>query len=352
MNDPRQGANRRNQLPIQPPPSNSTSHSGRSNPHTTQTSSRNASENPPISQSLSPSILNQSIPPDSDSDRYNLPNITAQPVELGPLDPSEQFAGYGFPPGGPSAFDWPNSYGTEEYGAFYQPQGTLYNQFQTPQIPYQDFSNPFPVRRESGHGSLGSNNPSLRAQSISMLSAAQSPTHDMSSRSPLPSIVTTRSGQKRKASRVAAESVPQSATSQMEAESVPKRPSVSRTSTFAAQQADPRATRRPPSTAPASDAGKEDEEEGVEQSEASISTSKQKDVQVSMERRIAEVSSRLGSVLPAGQVFVIQIGSEVFRLSGASLSSDGTYYVSDFLVGHVLILLEHPHISRIFSANS
>ena len=31
------------------------------------------------------------------------------------------------------------------------------------------------------------------------------------------------------------------------------------------------------------------------------------------------------TVLPAGKVFPIQIGSELFRLSGASISSDGQY---------------------------
>jgi hypothetical protein len=56
-------------------------------------------------------------------------------------------------------------------------------------------------------------------------------------------------------------------------------------------------------------------------------------IDVSKPRRIAETSG--GDFLPAGKVFPIQIGSELFRLSGASISSD-----------------EHPHIFRIFLANS
>jgi hypothetical protein len=48
-------------------------------------------------------------------------------------------------------------------------------------------------------------------------------------------------------------------------------------------------------------------------------------IDVSEPRRVAE-SSGDGDMLPAGKVFPIQIGSALFRLSGASLSSDGTQY--------------------------
>jgi len=41
-------------------------------------------------------------------------------------------------------------------------------------------------------------------------------------------------------------------------------------------------------------------------------------------RRIAGLPN-FTTVLPAGRVFPIQIGSELFRLSGASISSDGQY---------------------------
>jgi len=40
-------------------------------------------------------------------------------------------------------------------------------------------------------------------------------------------------------------------------------------------------------------------------------------------RMVPEMPVALTTVLPAGKVFPIQIGSELFRLSGASLSSDG-----------------------------
>lgn len=41
-------------------------------------------------------------------------------------------------------------------------------------------------------------------------------------------------------------------------------------------------------------------------------------------------------VLPHEKVFPIQIGSKLFRLSGASISSDGMYYIISVLFYHVL----------------
>jgi hypothetical protein len=43
-------------------------------------------------------------------------------------------------------------------------------------------------------------------------------------------------------------------------------------------------------------------------------------------RKIAEISARLNPVLPAGKVFPIRIGSDLFQLSGASISSDGNSF--------------------------
>lgn len=40
-------------------------------------------------------------------------------------------------------------------------------------------------------------------------------------------------------------------------------------------------------------------------------------------RKIAELATKYSAILPAGKVFPIQIGNELFRLSGASISSDG-----------------------------
>ena len=71
-------------------------------------------------------------------------------------------------------------------------------------------------------------------------------------------------------------------------------------------------------------------------------------IDVSKPRRIVESPSG-HDVLPAGKVFPIQIGSELFRLSGASISSDGKCITRSGVVGTALTMLEHPHTSPIFS---
>jgi hypothetical protein len=48
-----------------------------------------------------------------------------------------------------------------------------------------------------------------------------------------------------------------------------------------------------------------------------------REIDVSEPRRVVE-SSDSGDMLPAGKVFPIQIGSALYRLSGASLCSDGS----------------------------
>lgn len=75
-------------------------------------------------------------------------------------------------------------------------------------------------------------------------------------------------------------------------------------------------------------------------------------IDVSKPRRIVESPGGV-ELLPAGKVFPIQIGSELFRLSGASITSDGKHALVFTLVRiSKLRLLEHPPTFRIFSANS
>ncbi|EON62354.1 hypothetical protein W97_01575 [Coniosporium apollinis CBS 100218] len=47
-------------------------------------------------------------------------------------------------------------------------------------------------------------------------------------------------------------------------------------------------------------------------------------------RRVAEAAADTVSTLPAGRVFPVQIGSELFKLSGASISSDAPSYFSQY----------------------
>lgn len=72
-------------------------------------------------------------------------------------------------------------------------------------------------------------------------------------------------------------------------------------------------------------------------------------IDVSTPRRVAE--SRGGpDILPSGKVFPIQIGSELFRLSGASISSDGEYYAGLVTESQSkLTMQERPRTSPIFS---
>lgn len=58
------------------------------------------------------------------------------------------------------------------------------------------------------------------------------------------------------------------------------------------------------------------------------------------------------SILPAEKVFPIQIGSELFRLSGASITSDGRPTINLLNFQWRLRILEHPHTFRSFLRNS
>lgn len=58
------------------------------------------------------------------------------------------------------------------------------------------------------------------------------------------------------------------------------------------------------------------------------------------------------NILPHERVFPIQIGSELFRLSGASISSDGMYRLFGREGRERLTNLEHPHtFPSFFSAS-
>merc|ERR1711881_8539 len=150
--------------------------------------------------------------------------------------------------------------------------------------------------------------------------------------------ITTRAGQKRKADARTGERRESIATAASSRQSPPtseqKRPSVSRPSVSSrAEPASPRVTR---SQRQARDSEAEDDEDEEEQEQAQASTDskpvppKLKQSDSSENRRVAEVAAHLTTVLPAGKVFPIQIGSDLFRLSGASISSDAPSYFSHY----------------------
>jgi hypothetical protein len=208
-----------------------------------------------------------------------------------------------------------------EFSTFYEPQGELSQELRSQQPSSTDFSNPVPVRHESDHDVPDT--PVATSQSMSLTStASQAQVLDPSaSRPPVPAaVMNTRAGSKRKAESDA--SAPPSATDA----SPPKRLSMGKPFGPTSQQQVPRITR---SQSAVQGEGSKDVDTPVAEDEPlqrSQSTSK-KPVETALStkdnRKIVEVSSRLTTILPAGKVFPIQIGSELFRLSGASISSDG-----------------------------
>lgn len=77
-----------------------------------------------------------------------------------------------------------------------------------------------------------------------------------------------------------------------------------------------------------------------------------REIDVSESRRVVE-SSGSADMLPAGRVFPIQIGSALFRLSGASLCSDGKHAPSRKLIKTPMLTpQEHPPTSPTSSASS
>ena len=65
-----------------------------------------------------------------------------------------------------------------------------------------------------------------------------------------------------------------------------------------------------------------------------------------------DLTGKKKMALPAGKVFPIQIGSELFRLSGASISSDGKLSATFSTLSKTLRLSKPPHIFRISLGNN
>ncbi|KAF2657609.1 hypothetical protein K491DRAFT_318239 [Lophiostoma macrostomum CBS 122681] len=275
--------------------------------------------NPP---SASPAT-NQAIGPDA-ALRY--PDFSAQP-------PS-QFASYGFSPGGALAWDWNNAIEFSDFANHYEPQGELVQELQHQTVPNNDFSVPLPVP-----------NSEPTFQSPQQLHSAL-PTGTQNPLSPPPKPISRpllQTGMKRKA-----ESEPGSAVSQTQSfttetpQNPPKRANKSRSSSSASATSPVVATSsdarqasmtQTASAAPASEpiaSTTASTGETQQQKKASKGTGPQgRVIDVSRPRKVPEAPAATDA-LPAGKVFPIQIGSELFRLSGASISSDAPSYFSHF----------------------
>ncbi|KAK8210747.1 hypothetical protein IWZ01DRAFT_541735 [Phyllosticta capitalensis] len=219
---------------------------------------------------------------------------------------------------------------------FYEPIGELARERIT---EAQDYNIPQPVRASTTPGIGPSRQPTapeplgfpFLLESLSSVSEFTPPTP----RAPI-SQQARRTSMKRKAGF---ESTPEEATAQtlqfppdpsMQAPAA-KRPEIQRSSKSRSSSLvdDPIVTAAPALAPQASSVATASPETSVSQpsgqaaatSEPSAPSGEQPGQQRS--RKIAELGANYSAVLPAGKVFPVQIGPELFRLSGASISSDG-----------------------------
>jgi hypothetical protein len=318
---------------------------------------RNDSESTPISQSLSPTTVATPIPegrlPQS---AHPAPQHTAntEGVDFALL------GGYGFPPGGPLVWnDWNSNFDFREFSTFFQPQGELAEELQAQQPSTNEFSiptrvppldtapspfetqftapfeQPGPYRRPASIPTFprSDHDPPdtslLRAQSmVDLISNSQNQMAETStSRSHAGGpAISTRAGMKRKAGSDirTSHSAPEHSTAKRPSMARPSLPGLSPKSRLTRSQGTIQDSENPddadaptPAQAPAQ---APDESEALQRSESA--PTKTASALTTKDRKIGDIPSRLTTILPAGKVFPIQIGSELFRLSGASLSSD------------------------------
>lgn len=255
----------------------------------------------------------------------------AQQSSVPPHAASGQYPGYSFSPGGPLVWDWGNSIDFPDFTNHYEPQGELVQELQNPNVPASDFSIPLPVTNaETAYQS-----PQQVASSHS--TTVQNPLSPPPRPPQKPSVQT---GMKRKAESEPSSAVSQTASNFGEPQpNPPKRANKSRSSSSASAATSPvvatasdaqvppmtQKVSAPAATESAPQAASNTSTEIQKRKEPSKGTGPQgRVIDVSKPRRIVESPSG-AEILPAGKVFPIQIGSELFRLSGASLSSDGKH---------------------------
>ncbi|CAE7030285.1 hypothetical protein CFE70_004108 [Pyrenophora teres f. teres 0-1] len=291
---------------------------------------------------------------------------------------ASQYAGYSFGPA-PTGWDWTNSVDFSDFAQQYEPQGELVQEFQSQVNPTNDFSIPLPVTpRETAYQVFQQNQsatptpnalqpqishspppppPPVRPQQHQQQQHQQQPQQlqpqqpqphqpqsqpqQPQSQQPQPQqqqqkpVVQT--GVKRKI-----DSEPTSG-SAITAENPPKRQNKSRqssdastTSPVASVPAEARPSPMSRTTAHTATSevapqpvSRENTQTGRRKEQSKGTGPQGRVIDVSTPRKIQESPGGL-DVLPAGKVFPIQIGSQLFRLSGASLSSDAPSYFSHF----------------------
>jgi hypothetical protein len=233
-----------------------------------------------------------------------------------------QFTGLGFSPSAPSGWDWTSSIDFSEFTNQYEPQGERAHEYQSHKTTTNDFSTPLPVTTgEAAYHAFQQN------QSATPTPNATQTQNPLSPPPPRPQQQkpAVQTGMKRKL-----DSEPGSAVSQAgsaAAENASKRQHKSRQSSDASASSPPTARAAAP-PAPSEAASRPTAHDGTQtgrRKEQSKGTGPQgRVIDVATPRRVPGSPGGLDT-LPAGKVFPIQIGSELFRLSGASLSSDGKH---------------------------
>ena len=291
----------------------------------------------------------------------------------GSVDPT---VGQFFPLGGPILWDWDHNMDFSDFTSLYEPQGQLAapSDMQAQQF-LQDFSSPYQINTGTGasaattqenvsaaqrtHGqpgttaldptqaalaqNSGTNLPSLSEQSAAPLAARAGTKRKADSDNMQPATNTSGSASSASAKRP---SISKSTPAGL-SPAIPNRPPLTRsqataqttgssrslgssesdspvTSLAPQQQAD---ATRPSSKGPPEQANSSNGAENAGSANKRPTTAYSKN---GLEGRKIPDLPNFTAVLPAGKVFPIQIGSELFRLSGASLSSDAPSYFSHY----------------------
>ncbi|KAF2715596.1 hypothetical protein K504DRAFT_446436 [Pleomassaria siparia CBS 279.74] len=296
-------------------------------------------QNVPAAPSSTNSI-SQSMQDASSSIRYS--DFGPQQNSNPPQVSQPQFPPYSFSPGGPVVWDWTNAIEFPDFTNHYEPQGELVQEFHSQDQSANDFVIPLPIVNSDTVY-----HPPQAVQSTP-LAMAQNPLSPPPKPPQRPSSLQT--GMKRKAELEPDSAVSQPTSFSVELQHNPaKRVNKSRSSSLASittptlvatgdarRSSMTQSTNSPtiPDTVPATASGTNND--GQRRKEPGKGTGPQgRVIDVSKPRKIAE-SPAGHDTLPAGKVFPIQIGSELFRLSGASISSDAPSYFSHFFSEQLL----------------
>lgn len=271
---------------------------------------------------------------------------------------------YIFTPGGPLLWDWDSSMDAVGFGTFFEPQGELVEELQHQQPPRQDFSIPRPVNaRMDSQIAEQVQTPIATGTELPLSLAELAPSLDSPPQNPG---IRTKSKRKADSDPIP---TPGEAINPVEAAQRPaKRVAMSSkspvgsgnpsTSQSDLQPATGGSTSTSSTSLSASGTGRiSTRHEGASTGAIPAGTQPPatgREAPTSTARKVVEARVTRGHVLPAGKVFPIQIASELFRLSGASISSDGKRLQirEAYINTSRLTVLEHPRTSLISSESS